>query len=193
MWPASTRVFSSIRSCDQLLSGSFLHKRQEPGNEVVGDQDISTRTMLQESRVSLKSHIACTHLTNDKNLGGFVTGSLWFGGMNFLEELIENPHQGLVVFWTKHLEKINKLFERCNFSRHRTHQWTDNKPSWQTILLWLKNHMQVSKQPVSDGLKTEKLYNYYYKKIDLNYIWLKLFSHSNNCRLITICSILYCM
>jgi hypothetical protein len=64
----------------------------------VGDQDISTRTMLQESRVSLKSHIACTHLTNDKNLGGFVTGSLWFGGMNFLEELIENPHQGLVVF-----------------------------------------------------------------------------------------------
>lgn len=40
-------------------------------------------------------------VTDDEDLGGLVTGSLRLGGLHLLEELLEDPHQGLIVFGAK--------------------------------------------------------------------------------------------
>lgn len=37
-------------------------------------------------------------LADDKDLGGLVSGGLWFGGLHLPEELLEDPHERLVVF-----------------------------------------------------------------------------------------------
>lgn len=37
-------------------------------------------------------------LTDDEDLGGLVPRGLRFGGLNLLEELLEDPHERLVVF-----------------------------------------------------------------------------------------------
>jgi hypothetical protein len=42
-------------------------------------------------------------LTNHKDLSGLCTRCLWFGGVDFLKELLEDPHQSLVVLGPEHL------------------------------------------------------------------------------------------
>ncbi len=44
-----------------------------------------------------KESESCT-LADDKDLGGLVSGGLWFGGLHLPEELLEDPHERLVVF-----------------------------------------------------------------------------------------------
>lgn len=40
-------------------------------------------------------------MADNKDFGGLVTGRLRFGGLHFLKELLEDPHEWLVVFGAK--------------------------------------------------------------------------------------------
>ena len=41
-------------------------------------------------------------LANDEDFGGLMTRSLGFGGEDFLEKLLEEPHEGVVILGAKH-------------------------------------------------------------------------------------------
>ena len=41
-------------------------------------------------------------LTDDENLGGLVSGRLRFCGLHFFKELLEHPHDRVVVLGAKH-------------------------------------------------------------------------------------------
>lgn len=59
-------------------------------------------------------------LTHDEYLGGLVTRRLRFGRVDLLEELLEHPHDGVVVFGAEHLgdepaallEELGRKLER---------------------------------------------------------------------------------
>ena len=39
-----------------------------------------------------------THLTDNEDFGRFITRRLRFCGVNFLEKLVEHPHESVIVF-----------------------------------------------------------------------------------------------
>lgn len=61
-------------------------------------------------------------MTDDKDLSRFVTGGLWFGGLDLLKELLEDPHERLIVFRPKNLrDKRPALVEKLagEFESHQ--------------------------------------------------------------------------
>ena len=51
-----------------------------------------------------------SHLTDDKDLRGFISGRLGFSGHDLFEELLEHPHEGLVILGAEHLGNKDTSF-----------------------------------------------------------------------------------
>ncbi len=63
-------------------------------NDTVNDKQMK-KSMAGRAKEGQRD--SCT-LADDKDLGGLVSGGLWFGGLHLPEELLEDPHERLVVF-----------------------------------------------------------------------------------------------
>lgn len=67
------------------------------------------------------SHRAVT-LADNKDFGRLVTGCLRFGGLHFLKELLEDPHEWLVVFGAKDFGDKSSSFVEKLTSELQSHQ-----------------------------------------------------------------------
>ena len=55
------------------------------------------------------------YLAHDENLSGFVTGGLRLGGVDLFEELLEHPHEPVVILRSENLRNkpSTRAEEKC--------------------------------------------------------------------------------